>query len=183
MTVSLNEDIFTLIYSYTFDFEVLRTTATAIATNKQHPLHRVVLRRLLQLPLRLSSENLRDSKALIDHFVHNSTHVGLIRDIVIVLGPSRKSIAEHERFREIIRYEDRERAERAEDLVELLPELLRRTEYLQRLDWFKYPPPNREILKALSKRSLINHLSLDCSVEPHLWPDPPEPPGEDTRNR
>jgi hypothetical protein len=31
----------------------------------------VVLRRLLQLPLRLSSENLEDSTALIDHFVRN----------------------------------------------------------------------------------------------------------------
>ncbi|KAF9648602.1 hypothetical protein BDM02DRAFT_2236310 [Thelephora ganbajun] len=175
MTTALNEDIFTLIYSHVFDFEVLRTAATAIATTNQHPLRNVILHRLLQLPLRLSSENLDDSKALIDHFVRTVTHADLVQDIAIVLGPSRKTIAEHERFGEEALPEHLEQAERAEALVESLPDLLRLTENLQRLDWSRSPPPSREILKELSEHSLITSLSLDCSVDSHFFPDPSRP--------
>jgi hypothetical protein len=182
MTLTLNEDIFTLIYSHTFDFEVLRSAAIATATNKRHPLRSVVLRRLLQLPLRLSSGNLKDSKTLIDHFVRNPAHAYLVRDIAIVLGPSRTTLADHQRFYGNIRHEDLEEAEKAEALVELLPELLRRTENLRRLDWSKHPLPNKETLKGLSELSIIIHLSLDCSATSDL-PDPPEQSEPDTRNK
>ena len=175
MTVALNEDTFTLIYSYIFDFEVLRATATAVVINEQHPLRSVTFRRLLQLPLRLSSENLGDSKALIDHLVRNAAHAELVQDITVVLGPSRKSIAEHERFGEEVLPKDLEQAERAEALVALLPELLKVTRNLQHLDWSRSPPPSNEALKELSEHSLITDLSLDCSVESWFVPDPSEP--------
>ena len=175
MTVALNEDIFTLIYSHIFDFKLLRTAATAVAISKQHPLRNVVLRRVLQLPLHLSSEDLHDSKALIDHLVRRTAHAELVRDIAILLGPSRKTIAEHERFGEEVLPEDLEQAERAEALVAFLPELLRRTENLQSLDWSRSPPPSRETLKVLSECSLITHISLDCSVESCFIPDPSKP--------
>lgn len=175
MTVALNEDIFTLIYSHIFDFEVLRASATAVATDGQHPLRNVILRRLLQLPLRLSSESLDDSKALIDHLVRKATHADLVRDVTVVLGPSRKSIAEHERYGEEVLPEDLEQAERAEALVALLPELLKHTGNLQHLDWSRSPPPSEETLKELSEHSLITDLSLDCSVESCFIPDPSEP--------
>ena len=175
MTVTLNEDIFTLIYSHVFDFEGLRATATAVSIHKQHPLRNVILRRLLQLPLRLSSESLDDSKALIEYLVRKATSADLVQDIGIVLGPSRKSIAEHERFGEEALPEDLEQAERAEALVALLPELLNRTRNLQHLDWSRSPPPSKEILKELSEHSLITNLSLDCSVESCFVPDPSRP--------
>lgn len=175
MTISLNEDTFTLIYSHIFDFAVLRATATAVAVNKQHPLRNVILRRLFQLPLHLSSKNLDDSRALIDYLVRETTHADLVRDIAIVLGPSRKSIAEHERFGEEVRPETLEQAERAEALVALLPKLLKRTGNLQRLDWSKSPPPSQETLQELSKRTLITDLSLDCSVESCFVPNPSRP--------
>lgn len=183
MNVTLNEDIFTLIYSHTFDFEVLRITVTAISINKQHPLHNVVPRRLLQLPLRLSSETLKDSKALIDHFVHNPTHVDLVRDIAVVLGPSRKTIARNVEIWGNARPEELEKVERAEVLFGLLPGLLVRTGNLQHLDWSKYPPPNGEILKGLSEQSFTGHLSLDCSVESNFVSVPPEPVGSRSRNQ
>ena len=144
MTVTLNGDIFTLIYSHVFDFEVLHDTTNALAISKRHPLRNVILRRLLQLPLYLSSEDLDDSKALINLLIRKPAHPNLVRDVVIVLGPSRKTIAEHDRFGEGALPEDREQAERAEALVALLPELLRRTENLQSLDWSRSPPPSRE---------------------------------------
>jgi len=175
MTITLNEDIFTLIYSHIFDFEVFRTTAIAVAIGKQHPLRNVTLRRILQLPLRLSSEELNDSKALINHLVREPTHADLVRNLAIVLGPSRKTIAEHERFGEEVLPEDLEQAERAESLVTLLPELLRCTRNLQCLDWSKSPPPSSETLKELSEHSRITHLSLDCSVESCFVPDPSKP--------
>jgi len=175
MIVALNEDIFTLIYSHIFDFKVLRTAATAVAISNQHPLRNVVLRRLLQLPLRLSSEDLHDSRALVDHLVQRTAHADLVRDIAIVLGPSRKTIAEHERFGEEALPEDLEQAERAEALVAFLPELLRRTENLQRLDWSRSPPPSKQTLKELSERSHLTHLSLDCSVESYFIPNPSKP--------
>ena len=175
MTVALNEDIFTLIYSYVFDFEVLRTTTIAVVISKQHPLRNVTLRRILQLPLRLSSEDLNDSKALIDYLVRKPAHADLVRNLTIVLGPSRKTIAEHERFGEEVLPEDLEQAERAEALVALLPELLRRTENLQCLDWFRSPPPSREVLEGLVEHTRITHLSLDCSVESCFIPDPFKP--------
>lgn len=96
MTATLNEDVFPLIYSHVFDFDVLRTTATALATNKLHPLRDVVLRRFLQLPLHLSSDNLDDSETLINYFVLNDARANLLRDIVIVLGLPLKAIAEWE---------------------------------------------------------------------------------------
>lgn len=175
MTVALNEDIFTLIYSHIFDFEVLRTTAVAVAVSKQHPLRNVALRRILQLPLRLSSEDLNDSKALIDHLIRKPAHADLVKNLTIVLGPSRKTIAEHERFGEEVLPADLEQAERAEALVILLPELLKCTENLQHLDWSRSPPPSREVLKELSEHSRITHLSLDCSVESYFVPDPSKP--------
>ena len=165
MTAVLNEDIFGLIYSQTFDFDTLRSTAAATTIDEQHPLRDVVLRRLLQLPLHLSSKNLEDSKALIDHLVHNSAHAELVRDIVVTLGPSRKSIAEDEKFGRGANPEDLKQAERAETLVELLPNLLRLTENLQRLDWCRSPLPNKEVLKELSEHSRVTYVSLDCSVE------------------
>lgn len=183
MTLTLNEDIFTLIYSHTFDFDLLRATATATVTNKRHPLRNVVLRRLLQLPLRLSSGSLKDSTALVDHFVRNPAHGNLVRDIVIVLGPSRRTLAENERFWGIPRHDDLEKAAKAEALVELLPELLRCTEHLRRLDWSKYPLPNRETLKVLSEGSLLDHLSLDCSVESDFFLDPHEQSPPDARSK
>jgi len=175
MTVALNEDIFTLIYSHIFDFEVLRATATAVAIDKQHPLRNVILRRLLQSPLHISSENLDDSKALIEYLVRKATLADLVRDIAIVLGPSRKSIAERERFGEEALPGDLEQAERAEALVALLPELLNHTRNLQQLDWSRFPPPSKEILRELSHRSLLTDLSLDCSVESYFVPDPSKP--------
>jgi len=175
MTATLNEDIFTLIYSYIYDFEVLRATATAVAVVKEHALRNVIVRRLLRLPLSLSSKSLDDSKALIDHLVRKPAHAGLVRDIAVILGPSRKTIAEGERYGKNVLPEDFEEVERAETLVALLPELLKRTGNLQRLDWFKSPPPSRETLRELSEHSLITHLSLDCSVESPLFPDPSNP--------
>lgn len=175
MTIALNEDIFTLIYSHTFCFEVLRATAAAVAINKRHPLRNVILRRVLQLPLFLSSESLDESKALINHLVRKATHADLVRDVTVVLGPSRKSIAEHERYGEEVLPEDLEQAERAEALVALLPGLLKHTRNLQHLDWSRSPPPNEETLKELSEHSLITDLSLDCSVKSSFIPNPPEP--------
>ena len=175
MTVALNEDIFTLIYSHIFDFEIFRATATAVVIDKQHPLRNVILRRLLQLPLRLSSENLDESKALIDHFVQKATHADLVRDVAVVLGPSRKYIAEHERYGEEVLPEYLEQAERAEALVALLPELLKHTGNLQHLDWSRFPPPSEEIFRELSQRSLFTDLSLDCSVESSFVPNPSNP--------
>ena len=175
MTVALNEDIFTLIYSHIFDFEVLRFTTIAVAISKQHPLRNVTLRRILQLPLRLSSEDSNGSKALIDHLVRKPAHADFVRNLTIVLGPSRKTIAEQERFGQEVLPEDLEQAERAEALVTLLPELLRCTENLQCLDWSRSPPPSRETLKELSEHSRITHLSLDCSVESCFIPDPSNP--------
>ena len=175
MTATLNEDILTLIYSHILDFEVLRVTAIAVAIDKQHPLRNVILRRLLQLPLHLSSENLDDSKALIDHLVRKTTPADLVQDIAIALGPSRKSIAERERFGVEVLPENLEQAERAEALVALLPELLNRTRNLQRLDWSRSPPPSKEILKELSEHSLITDLSLDCSAESSFVPNPSRP--------
>lgn len=183
MAVTLNEDIFTLIYSYIFNFDVLRTATTAIAINKKHPLRQVVLRRLLQLPLRLSSEDLRGSKALIDHFARNPTQAGLVRDVAIFLGPSRRSIVENELFWGNVRHEDLEKAERGEALVEMLPKLLSHTENLRYLDWSRCPHPNRETLKELSEHSLISHLSLDCSVESYIIPNPPELLGPSTGSK
>ncbi|KAF9792867.1 hypothetical protein BJ322DRAFT_80802 [Thelephora terrestris] len=174
MAATLNEDILTLIFSHTFDFNVLRTTAAAIGIKNQHPLHRVVLRRFLQLPLCLSSENLEDSEALINHFVHNAEHANLVRDIVIVLGPSRKYIAEHRELRNAHLPEDSKQPERAEALVKLLPELLKHTKNLQYLDWSKSPPPNRETFEELTEHSSITHLSLDCSEQSLGFPDPGE---------
>lgn len=173
MIVLLNEDIFVLIYSYVFDFEALCATATAVAVERHHPLRNIILRRVLQLPLRLSSEKLDDSKALIDHLVHKPAHANLVRDLAIVLGISRKAIAERERYH-IGRVNPRcfEELERAEVLAPLLPGLLRCTENLQRLDWSKSPPPSEEALDELSKRSRMVHLSLDCSVDSMLFPDP-----------
>ena len=170
MTTALNEDIFALIFSHTSDFEVLRSMATAIGTSNQHPLRSVVLRRLLQSPYRLSSDNLEDSKALINHFVHNVEHTDLVRDIAITLGPSRKSIVEDQQFRPTNCAEDLKKAERAEELVKLLPELLKLTKNLQRLDWSKFPPPNRETFEELSKHSTFTHLSIDCSAESMDFP-------------
>lgn len=92
MTAILNKDIFSLIFSHIFNFELLRTTATTIRTSSQHPLRGVVLCRLLQLLLRLSSESLDYCNALINHFAHNVKHAGLVRDIAIVLGHSQKYI-------------------------------------------------------------------------------------------
>ena len=173
MTVVLNEDIFTLIYSHVFDFDVFRASATAVAINKRHPLRNVLLRRLLQLPLYLSSESLDDSKALIDYLVREPTApTDLVRNIAIVLGPSRKFIAERKRFGAKVLPKDLEPAKRAEALVALLPELLNRTRNLQHLDWSKSPPPSKEILKELSEHSIITDLSLDCSMESSLLPDP-----------
>jgi hypothetical protein len=175
MTCALSEDIFTPIYSHIFDFEVLRATAAALTNNKRHPLRKVVLQRVLQLPLRLSSENLNDSKMLINHFGHNAAHANLVRDIIIVLGLSRNTIAERRRFGGKVTPQDMENAERAEALVELLPELLRHTENLRRLDWSNFPPPSSETLRELSKHSPVTHLSLDCSVESEYVPEPCEP--------
>lgn len=174
MAATLNEDILTLIFSHTFDFDVLRTTAAAIGTKNQHTLHRVVLRRFLQLPLCLPSENLEDSKALINHFVHHAEHANLVRDIVIVLGPSRKYIAEHRELRDAHLPEDSKQPERAEALVKLLPELLKHTKNLQYLNWSKSPPPNRETFEELTEHSSITHLSLDCSEQSVGFPDPGE---------
>ena len=171
MTTTLNGDIFTLIYSHISDFEVLWTAATAIAISKQHPLRDVVLRRLLQLPLRLSSDDLDNAKALIDHLVHNAAHADLVRDMAIVLGPSREFIAERERFGEVVLPGDLNQAEKSEALVALLPELLKHTKNLQRLDWFKSPPPNEKTLEELSEHSILTHLSLDCSVNSPYRPD------------
>jgi hypothetical protein len=170
MTITLNADLFTVIYSYIFDFEVLRTTATAVATNTQHPLRTIILRRLLQLPLRLESGNLDGSKALIVHFMRNPAHAHLVRDIAVVLGPSRKTLNRLERL------EDLERAIKAEALVELLPELLRRTRNLERLDWANFPPPSSESLKALSALSRVIHLSIDCFMGPCFISHPNEVP-------
>lgn len=175
MAVMLNEDIFTLIYSHVFDFEVLHTTARAVAIDKRNPLRNVILRRLLQLPLHLSSGEWDESKALIDHFVRNPAHAVLVQNLVVVLGTSRKTIAEHERYGQEALPKDLEQAERAEALVTLLPKLLRQTESLRRLDWSKSPPPTREILKKLSEHSRITHLSLDCSVDSYFYPDPFQP--------
>lgn len=175
MCVALNEDIFTLIYSHVFDFEILRATAIAVVISKQHPLRNILLRRLLQLPLCLSSGGLGSSKALIHYLVRKPAHASLVRNLAVTLGPSRKTIAEHERFGEEAVPEDLEQAEKAEALVTLLPELLRHTENLQRLDWSRSPPPSRETLKELSEHSRITHLSLDCSVESCFIPDPSEP--------
>ena len=173
MTVTLTGEIFTLIYSHIFDFEVLRTTTTAVAISKQHPLRNVTLRRLLQLPLHLSSQDLDDSKALIDHLIRKPAHADLVRDAAIALGPSRKTIVEYEQFGNRKAYpEDFEQMERAEALVALLPEVLRRTKNLQSLDWSKSPPPSRETFKELSEHSLITRLSLDCSVGSIFIPDP-----------
>lgn len=164
MTVALNEEVFTQIYSYTFDFEVLRVTATAIANNKHHPLRAVVLRRLLQLPLRLSNEYLKDSKELIDHFIHNPARARAVQNIVIGLEPSGRSFSGNEGNFRTVHGEKLGKGERTETLVDLLPELLRWTENLQHLDWSESFSPNREILEALSEHSIISHLSLDCSV-------------------
>ena len=146
MTTVLNADIIGLIYSQTFDFDTLRSTAAATTIDEQHPLRDVILRRLLQLPLPLSSENLEDSKALIDHLVHNPVYAELVRDIAVTLGPSQKSIAEDANLGRGAYTEDFEQAERAEALVELLPKLLRCTKNLRHLDWSRSPLPN-EILK------------------------------------
>lgn len=175
MAIALNEDIFTHIYSYIFDLEVLRATATAVAIKKQHPLRNVTLRRFFQLPLRLSSEDLDCSKALINHLVRKPAHTDLVRDMAIVLGPSRKIIAEQERFGQEVLPEELEQAERADTLAALLPELLKRTKNLQRLDWSKSPLPSRETLEELSEHSLFTDLSLDCTVESRFIPDPFEP--------
>ena len=177
MIVTLNEDVLTLVYSHIFDFEVLRITATAVKIAKQHPLRHTLLRRLLQLPLHLSSENLDDSKALVNHFVREAAHADIVQDIAIVLGPSRRTIAERERFGigRRSRPEDLEQVERAEALVALLPGLLKCTGNLQRLDWSRSPPPSQEVLKELSDRSLVTHLSIDCSVESIFRRDPSEP--------
>ena len=177
MAVTLNEDIFTLIYSHVFDFEVLHATAKAVAIDKRNPLRNVILHRLLQLPLYLSSGEWDESKALVSHFVRNPTHAALIQNLVVVLGTSRKTIAEHERYGQEALPKDVEQAERAEALVASLPKLLTRTENLRRLDWSKSPPPSREILKELSEHSRINHLSLDCSVDSYFFPDPSRPLG------
>lgn len=174
MTVVLNEDIFTLIYSYVC-FEDLRATAAAVAVEKHHPLRDVLLRRVSQLPLRLSSEEMDDSKAFIDHFVRKPAHANLLRDLTIVLGVSRRVIAERERHGHVIPPRYFEELERAEALAPLLPGLLRCTENLQRLDWSKSPPPSREASEELSKCSHITHLSLDCSVDSLLFPDPSNP--------
>ena len=110
---------------------------------------------------------MEDSRAVIQHFVHNPTHADLIRDIVIVLGPSRKSIAEDLLFltgRGICTPDPYLAAQMAEALVELLPGLLRRTKNLQYLDWFDFPSPNLETLKILSELSFISHLSIDCAA-------------------
>ena len=141
MYVVLNEDIFTLIYSHIFDFNVLCASATAVAINKlhplkagiqprlqrqswvaAHPLRNVLLRRLLQLSLYLSSENLDDSKALIDFLVREPTApTDLVRDIAIVLGPSRKFIAERKRFGSKVLPEDLVPAERQKRLWRCFP--------------------------------------------------------------
>src|SRR5258705_130041 len=137
---TLNEDIFTLIYSHVFDFDIFCATAIAIAAGKHHPLRNVVLRRFLQLPLCLSSKNLDDSSALIDYLVRNTACAGLVRDIKIILGPSRSRLAEFERFGQMDLFIPLQQAEKAEVLANLLPELLRHTGNLQRLDWSNYPP-------------------------------------------
>jgi hypothetical protein len=183
MTVTLNEHILTQIYFHTFDFEALLATATATAINKQHPLREVVLRRLLQLPLRLSSENFKESNALIVHLVRNPARARLVRDISIVLGPSRRSLTEIVPMAEQVRHEILKKVERAEALAQLLPELWRHTENLQRLDWSYYPPPSGEILKELSERTTISHLSLDCSMGSEFFPDPSEQLTLDMRNK
>jgi hypothetical protein len=177
MTAILNEDILTLIFAHIFDFEVLRTAAAAIKSSNQHPLRSVVLRRLLQLPLRLSSENLEDSKALIKNLVNNVGRPQLVRDIAIVLGPSRKYIAERQEFYNARLVEDLKQAERAEALVESIPELLKQTTNIWHLDWSDSPPPNRETVEELSKNSAFTHLSLDCSAESFHFPDPSKPVG------
>ncbi|KAF9793409.1 hypothetical protein BJ322DRAFT_127112 [Thelephora terrestris] len=177
MTAILNEDILTLIFAHIFDFAVLRTAAVAIKNSNQHPLRSVVLRRLLQLPLRLSSENLEDSKALIKNLVHNVGRAQLVRDIAIVLGPSRKYIAERQEFHNARLAEDLKQAERAEALVESIPELLKQTTNVWHLDWSDSPPPNRETVEELSKNSAFTHLSLDCSAESFHLPDPSKPVG------
>ena len=177
MTVVLNEDIFTLIYSNVFDFEVLDATAKAVAINKRNPLRNVTLHRLLQLPLYLSSGEWDKSKALVDYFVRNPAYAVLIQSLLVVLGTSRRTIAEHERYGQAALPKDLEQAEKAEALEALLPGLLRCTKNLQRLDWSKSPPPSRETLKELSEHSRITHLSLDCSVEYYIIPDPSRPSG------
>ena len=154
----LNEDVFTVIYSHTFDFDVLRATATAVSSHKQHPLRAVVLRRLLQLPLRLSSDHLDDSKDLIDHFVRNDARANLVRDIVVVLAPRNWP-----RYR--VKLSEVKGAENANVLMGLLPQLFGRTENLRRLDWSRFPSPSGDILKELLDHSLITHLSIECAVD------------------
>lgn len=173
MTIVLNEDILTLVYSHVLDFEVLRATATATAINEQHPLRGVVLCRLLQLPLRLSSKDFDDSKALIVHLIHNALRAGVVQNIVVILGPSRKAIAERPPWQ--MRIADLKRADKADEFVKLLPELLKHTKNLRRLDWSECPPPNISVLKELSEHSAVTHLSLDCSAGSIYLPDPSRP--------
>ena len=168
MNPLLNEDIFTLIYSHIFDFHVLWTTAIAVAAYKHHPLRDVLLRRLLQLPLRLSSQHLDDSKALIDHFARNDARANLVRDVVVVLGPLKGYWT---------RPSELKQTENADVLTKLLPRLLGRTENLRRLDWSRFPSPGRDILEELLDHSLISHISIDCAWDlgiPGLVTTPPD---------
>lgn len=92
MTTELNEDICTIIFGHVQDFACLQATIEAASINKNSCLRDVVFWRLLQQPLRLSSDAIEGSEPLIqflsDEKIANATSVQrMLQRIELRLGP------------------------------------------------------------------------------------------------
>lgn len=163
MAHELNEDICTLVFDHVHDFACLQATIEAVSISKTSCLRDVLFRRLLQRPLRLSSDAMDGIEPLIElllnKFHTDSRSAERIQRIELSLGPSRNANFDDDPRRLMIKQASR--------LVEMLPRLFSVTTNLRHLTWTKIPLPDEKNLQVLAALPHLESISVDCATG--LW--------------
>jgi hypothetical protein len=163
MPTDLGEDIYTLVFDHVEDMASLRSTAQVISAIKSHPLRGVVFRRALHRHIRLSSNDLATTEALVKFLINESSSNGAfaqdIRSLALSLGPSRNADYDTPEQRLMIT--------NAENLVKILPQFFGSTINLRHLTWTGIPFPDVENLEILAKLPRLESLTVDCATG--LW--------------
>lgn len=162
MPSTLNEDTYRLVFDRINDLQTLKCIAEATSRSSKHPMRSALIRRILQFPISLSSDELVGGKELIESIVSKSTTHSIhlsSTTINLRLGPAKSDYLDSPKIRE--------RRAKALRLFKTLPAFFAVATNLTHIKWSGVPLLTGQIANVLLNLPRFESLALNGA--PGVW--------------
>jgi hypothetical protein len=164
----LNASIYTLIFLHIHEFDCIRRAIEAVSLSKKHPLRHVLLRKLLNRDIFLSSRSyhIQQSESLISFLIENPHLAERIQTVWLTLDADSSSDDSNDDSSYDSSDDHSGSASEIEAinlrLAKMTQNLLKEMRGLKTIEWRGAPGPDEECLRMFAGLERLEKFAIDC---------------------